>query len=475
MSYSLKDGKKIVIIDDSLYQREILFKQLTEDGYDIVGMAENAKDGFRVVANERPDLVIVDISLPDLPSDEVLRGIKSINPKIFTVISAPLGYEEEVNFLMRLGCNEFLPKPIEKSHLEYILSRFEILNFPQPQTNSIVINFLYQTFYNQLKQYASEDFKKKIEKTITQHSRTLSRKYPERFFFDQNRQSLQIILSYRTGSSKTKLEGVILRQLENLFIRILNSLEKKIPRETLLSLLQESYLSYSSLVKPLLDSFEYQFPDWKDFKFQIYQPEYNVKPRSISTHYISNSDFNWPVIPQLGEIERINAYRFDKGNTTVSLNLGKSTQTIHVILSIFDEIFGPKVGLTRPPNIDEKIKPIIQSVPSLMDRQGLKDMDPFLYSESDFGSLNIVFMVKKEGLRGGMVEMMATILITPIDSETLLKLSQMKGILRATAAQIRYHVKEAEYFNPEEILNFKSEISDLLSVFHHEVRSFMAY
>ncbi len=110
-----------------------------------------------------------------------------------------------------------------------------------------------------------------------------------------------------------------------------------------------------------------------------------------------------------------------------------------------------------------------------MDRQGLKEMDPFLYSESDFGCLNLVFSVKKEGLRGGRIEMMVSILLTPIATETLLKLSQMKGILRAIAAQIRFHVEDSEYSSPNEILTYESEISDLLSVFHHEVRSFMEY
>ncbi|RMG29548.1 MAG: response regulator [Methanobacteriota archaeon] len=474
MSHFIHNGKRIVIIDDSLYQREILFKQLTEDGYDIVGLAENAKDGFRVVATERPDLVIVDLSLPDLPAEEVIRGIKSINQKIFTVISAPLGYEEDVNFLMRLGCDEFLPKPIETSHLEYILNKFEVLNFPKVENRTIGINFLHQTFYNQMIQYASDDIKKIISKTIVQHSRTLARKYPERFFFDARRNYLHVILPHKQGDGSKKFEKVIVRQLENLLTRILNSLEKKIPIEMLLSLLHESFLSYASLVKPVADYYDYDFPDWKSFKFEVTQPDY-LSRQKTKIEYISNSEFNWPEIPQFAEIQRINAYRVDEKGDFPQRTLKETAHNIHIVLSVFDEIYGPKVGITRPPNVEDRLNPILRIIPSLMDRQGLKEMDPFLYSETDFGCLNLVFSVKKEGLRGSRVEMMISILITPITTEILLKLSQMKGILRAIAAQIRFHVEESEYSNPEEILTFQSEISDLLSVFHHEVRSFMEY
>ncbi len=470
------ENRKVIVIDDSLYQRELLFSQLTKDGYDVVGLAENAKDGLRMVGTQRPNIVILDISLPDMPTDEIIRGLRSLLPNVFIIVSAPLGMEENIHYLIRVGANEFLPKPIEKSHLDYILVKYEITNFPENTNLAFVINFLHQLYYTQLIQFADDEYEKIIKRVLIRNFKNMVRKYPERFIFYENPLKLDVVLSYNK-KIPVQLEKVIIRQIENLFQRNLNDLEKKIPLEILQSLLQESFMSYYSLAKPFIDAFDYSLPEWKNFKFKIVRPSPPMQTERQKLQYISNTEFSWPDIPISPEIERINAYRFENERGLASLKELKWKNDVNAFvgLAMFDEILGPVMAQVTPSVVPEFMEDTMKIIPSLMDRQGLKDMEPFLHSESDFGSLNIVFSVRSEKMRGMSLDLMLSIIVSPISANHLLKLSQMSGILKATAAQILYHLSESDVADPVSAIKLKSDIPDLLNVFLHEVRTFLEY
>lgn len=62
----MSDGAKILVIDDEKSMRKLLDISLTSEGYQ-VELAKTAKDGLLQAANFRPDIIILDLGLPDLP------------------------------------------------------------------------------------------------------------------------------------------------------------------------------------------------------------------------------------------------------------------------------------------------------------------------------------------------------------------------------------------------------------------------
>ncbi len=109
---------KILVVDDEPHLRLILRKQLERDGYEVL----TAEDGFKAIAilrDETPDLVLLDIMMPDLDGYDVMRWMKknyrtASIPVIF--LTARSGQYEKVTGLIE-GVNDYLTKPYEQREL----------------------------------------------------------------------------------------------------------------------------------------------------------------------------------------------------------------------------------------------------------------------------------------------------------------------------------------------------------------------
>ena len=69
-------GKKILVIDDDKYARTISKKILSEFGYD-VALAEDGVEGLKMMIENKPDLVLLDMMMPKLSGNEVLEKMRS--------------------------------------------------------------------------------------------------------------------------------------------------------------------------------------------------------------------------------------------------------------------------------------------------------------------------------------------------------------------------------------------------------------
>lgn len=107
-------GKRILITDDTAFMRLLLQKILTENGYEVVGEADNGKEAVRLFERHRPDLVTMDITMPILNGVEALKRIRALDPNAQVLMVSAMGQKNMVMQALREGARGFLVKPFEK-------------------------------------------------------------------------------------------------------------------------------------------------------------------------------------------------------------------------------------------------------------------------------------------------------------------------------------------------------------------------
>ena len=109
--------KKILIVEDVEMNRDLLV-QLLEDDYELAE-ATNGRQGLEMAVEVKPDLILLDIALPDMDGYEVTKAVREHEeikdiPIIAVTAHAMAGDEEKA---LEVGCNDYLSKPIDEEEL----------------------------------------------------------------------------------------------------------------------------------------------------------------------------------------------------------------------------------------------------------------------------------------------------------------------------------------------------------------------
>lgn len=110
----ITEKKRILIVDDSFYMRTMLKNMLLDAGYDVVGEAPDGKTALQMAKEKIPDLVTLDVILPDNTGLDVLKGIKQDNPDIKVVIVSAVGQEVIMNEASEYGALNYIIKPFSE-------------------------------------------------------------------------------------------------------------------------------------------------------------------------------------------------------------------------------------------------------------------------------------------------------------------------------------------------------------------------
>ncbi|HHE76645.1 MAG TPA: response regulator [Candidatus Parcubacteria bacterium] len=104
-------AKKILVVEDDKFLRELISQKLTKEGYDIAEATDGEK-GFESVKKEKPDLVLLDLILPIIDGFEVLSRIKSdpVLAQIPVIILSNLGQKEDIEKGLKIGAADYLIK-----------------------------------------------------------------------------------------------------------------------------------------------------------------------------------------------------------------------------------------------------------------------------------------------------------------------------------------------------------------------------
>ncbi|HEY6289824.1 MAG TPA: response regulator [Nitrospiraceae bacterium] len=122
---------KILVIDDEQGIRNLLDTLLRRKGYDVV-LAESGRKGLELFRRERPDVVVLDLKMPEMDGLTVLRQIHSLDPKKPVIILTGAGTAEAEQQVRALGVTEYVEKEFSLHLLGDSLKR--LLNNPDPST-----------------------------------------------------------------------------------------------------------------------------------------------------------------------------------------------------------------------------------------------------------------------------------------------------------------------------------------------------
>lgn len=110
-------GKKILIVDDAAFMRMMLKDILSKEGYEIVGEAKNGQDAIEKYNELNPDLVTMDITMPEVDGIEAVKKIKSEDGNATVVMCSAMGQQSMVIEAIQAGAKDFIVKPFQKDRV----------------------------------------------------------------------------------------------------------------------------------------------------------------------------------------------------------------------------------------------------------------------------------------------------------------------------------------------------------------------
>jgi two-component system chemotaxis response regulator CheY len=106
-------GKRILIVDDAAFMRMMLKDILTKNGYVVVGEAENGIVAVEKYKELRPDLVTMDITMPEKDGITALKEIRSIDADAKVIMCSAMGQQAMVIDSIQAGAKDFIVKPFQ--------------------------------------------------------------------------------------------------------------------------------------------------------------------------------------------------------------------------------------------------------------------------------------------------------------------------------------------------------------------------
>jgi len=110
-------GKTVLICDDALFMRTMLGNILKQAGFEVVGEAENGVEAVDRYRELRPDLVTMDIVMPDKGGIDAVRDIVQGDPDAKILMCSAMGQQGLVVEAIQAGAKDFVVKPFQPSRV----------------------------------------------------------------------------------------------------------------------------------------------------------------------------------------------------------------------------------------------------------------------------------------------------------------------------------------------------------------------
>ena len=112
----------ILIVDDNKNMQIILQNLLTDEGYEVIS-ATNGKDGLKAIIEQSPDLVLLDIRLPEMNGIDILQQITKLEKEILVIMITAYGDVETAVETMKLGAYDYITKPFVNEELKLVIRK----------------------------------------------------------------------------------------------------------------------------------------------------------------------------------------------------------------------------------------------------------------------------------------------------------------------------------------------------------------
>ena len=113
---------RVLVVDDAAFMRKMVSDALTGGGHEIVGEAANGSEAVQRFQELRPDVMTLDITMPEKDGLAALKEIIAVDPGAKVVMCSALGQESKVLESIKLGAKDFVVKPFQ---VDRVLSAVE--------------------------------------------------------------------------------------------------------------------------------------------------------------------------------------------------------------------------------------------------------------------------------------------------------------------------------------------------------------
>jgi DNA-binding NarL/FixJ family response regulator len=118
-----KDGNpfSFLIVDDSRFARSSLIKLVEQVGGNVIGEAASGAEALELHEQLKPDVVTMDLSLPDVDGIILVRKMMSVDPHTLIILSSGISHEEVIEEALRAGAEHFISKPLDVEKAKQII------------------------------------------------------------------------------------------------------------------------------------------------------------------------------------------------------------------------------------------------------------------------------------------------------------------------------------------------------------------
>ncbi len=114
----------ILVVDDTKFMRKMLTDILKQFGYEVVGEAENGKQAVQRFSELRPDVVLMDITMPEMDGIEAMKEIRRIDPQAVVLICSAMSQQDLISDALKAGANGYLMKPFKPNRVNEIIRKY---------------------------------------------------------------------------------------------------------------------------------------------------------------------------------------------------------------------------------------------------------------------------------------------------------------------------------------------------------------
>lgn len=107
----------ILIVDDATFMRMMIKDVLVKNGFTIAGEAENGLKAVEKYKELSPELVIMDITMPEVDGIQAVKEIKKINPSAKIIMCSAMGQQAMVIEAIQAGAKDFIVKPFQAERI----------------------------------------------------------------------------------------------------------------------------------------------------------------------------------------------------------------------------------------------------------------------------------------------------------------------------------------------------------------------
>ena len=116
-------GKRLLVVDDAMLMRRLIRDVAAEAGWEVAGEAKNGAEAVELYRSLRPDLVTMDVVMPQMGGLEALRLIRAEDPEARIIMVTALDQKQTLMESIRDGAMDFVVKPFERDRIISLLNK----------------------------------------------------------------------------------------------------------------------------------------------------------------------------------------------------------------------------------------------------------------------------------------------------------------------------------------------------------------